>query len=1029
MFSFSPVLRPRALPVAGLVALTVPCLLALQLHGQVPQPTASVQKKVAAKTVALMGTALNFGAVTAGTTSSRQVVVLTNTGTDPVTLSSATTSTNTPGTGTNDFSISSTSCSVPLQLSPKQSCNVYLQFTPSLDGAEIGLLTFTHDAAGSPTTVNLGGLGVASTQTLEIEPGHHVFLPQPVGVPSAAQYFYVYTPGDSPVTVAHTEITGPFQISKDTCSGQTIRPHAGPGVKGGYCHIGVVFLPTATGTATGTLTMIDAATGNPQVHNLMGTALTATGDIEVTPTTITYGEQVRGTTSGSNAINIHNDSSVDVTLNSYTTTGDYSISSNGCGAPPYVLGAGSSCSLNVTFTPTAAGTRAGTLTVGSTAGDQTVTLTGDDEAATYALAVSPPSIDLADAGDDVFAWVYNSGTGAVTFQSEITGADADAFSIRPSQCSTLVPGEFCNQDIAAVQSDEEPASATFTITSSAPTVSVPLSVTPGEHNAPVYVAGTVSFPPTVVGAISYAGYGACGSDGSEPIVCFSFDPDQGTVGQPTISPGSANFSFVPGQDSCGVDYCDVAVQFNPTGSGQLTGTLNFNTSFGTFGEPLAGYAYAVGIPTTTSVVSDINPSVYPQSLIFTATVDSSGSTTPTGSVTFTANGQTIPGCSAVPVILFDTSIWCNVSAPQAGTYSIVATYSGDDNYAGSASSPLTQVVNQAVLTVTANNQSRIYGAANPTLTYTISGFVNGDTQAVVSGAPSLTTTATTTSPAGSYPITITQGSLSASNYTFTFVNGTLSITNPVPVVSGLSPAFTGAGGAAFTLTVTGLGFVSGSTVYWGSSALTTTYGSATQLTAQVPATDIATAGTTTAITVQTPTPGGGTSNAFQFEVNSASGSTTGPTFTSTAETVTAGSTASYPVTLPSSVESATVTCLNLPTGAACSYSSTTNTLTITTSSTTPKGTYQITVVFTETIAGTAAFILLPILLLPLVRLRKKLARRGIWITTCIGLILLASAAFNIGCGGGGSGGGGGGGGGGTQTQQVTASGVVSLTVE
>jgi len=124
--------------------------------------------------------------------------------------------------------------------------------------------------------------------------------------------------------------------------------------------------------------------------------------------------------------------------------------------------------------------------------------------------------------------------------------------------------------------------------------------------------------------------------------------------------------------------------------------------------------------------------------------------------------------------------------------------------------------------------------------------------------------------------------------------------------------------------------------------------------------------------VITPTPGGGTSNPFQFEVDSASGSTTGPTFTSTTATITAGSPASYPVTLPSTVQSAAVTCLNLPTGASCRYSSATNTLTITTSSTTPKGTYQITVVFTETVSGAAtSWILLPILLLPLVYLNGK----------------------------------------------------------
>lgn len=97
-------------------------------------------------------------------------------------------------------------------------------------------------------------------------------------------------------------------------------------------------------------------------------------------------------------------------------------------------------------------------------------------------------------------------------------------------------------------------------------------------------------------------------------------------------------------------------------------------------------------------------------------------------------------------------------------------------------------------------------------------------------------------------------------------------------------------------------------------------------------------------------------------------------------------------------------------------------LTIATSSTTPAGTYEITVVFTETVTGAAAFIVLPILLLPLVLLRKKMAKRDIWISASFGLVLLAAAAFSIGCGGGGSGSSG------TQTHQVTSSGTVSLTI-
>jgi hypothetical protein len=99
-------------------------------------------------------------------------------------------------------------------------------------------------------------------------------------------------------------------------------------------------------------------------------------------------------------------------------------------------------------------------------------------------------------------------------------------------------------------------------------------------------------------------------------------------------------------------------------------------------------------------------------------------------------------------------------------------------------------------------------------------------------------------------------------------------------------------------------------------------------------------------------------------------------------------------------------------------------VTITTSSTTPAGTYQITIVFTETAPGAATgFVLLPILLLPLLFLRKKLAARGFF-TICLGLVLITAAALSTGCGGGG-----GGGSSPPQTHTVTSSGTVSLTVQ
>jgi MBG domain (YGX type) len=117
------------------------------------------------------------------------------------------------------------------------------------------------------------------------------------------------------------------------------------------------------------------------------------------------------------------------------------------------------------------------------------------------------------------------------------------------------------------------------------------------------------------------------------------------------------------------------------------------------------------------------------------------------------------------------------SSSVVGAYTIVPVATGPNlaNYAVfSINGTLT--VTKATLTVTPNNQSVVAGAPLPTLTATTTGFVNGDTPAVITGVAALTTTATTTSPAGSYPITAAVGTLTAANYTFTFGAGTLTIT-------------------------------------------------------------------------------------------------------------------------------------------------------------------------------------------------------------------------------------------------------------
>jgi YVTN family beta-propeller protein len=91
-------------------------------------------------------------------------------------------------------------------------------------------------------------------------------------------------------------------------------------------------------------------------------------------------------------------------------------------------------------------------------------------------------------------------------------------------------------------------------------------------------------------------------------------------------------------------------------------------------------------------------------------------------------------------------------------------------------------------------------------------------------------------------------------------------TNPIPTITGLSPTSTIPGGPAFTLTVFGSNFVSGSVVRWNDTNRPTNFASSSQLTAQISASDIAATGTA-AVTVFNPAPGGGTSNASNFAIN------------------------------------------------------------------------------------------------------------------------------------------------------------------
>jgi hypothetical protein len=255
----------------------------------------------------------------------------------------------------------------------------------------------------------------------------------------------------------------------------------------------------------------------------------------------------------------------------------------------------------------------------------------------------------------------------------------------------------------------------------------------------------------------------------------------------------------------------------------------------------------------------------------------------TGSATFTltvtgsgfvaASRLTWKGVQLTTTFVSETSLSTAIPASYLKTAGTAAVAAVNPTPGGGTATALTFTIDDPVPTVTALSPvSATAGATSFVLTVTGTNFVPASK--VLWNGVALTTTEvsatklTATVPAadvakpGTASVTVSSpapGGGTTAAHTFT-------IDNPVPAITALSPASATAAGASFTLTVTGSKFVSTSRVFWNGTALTTTFVSATKLTAAVPSAGIAKAATVS-ITVSNPTPGGGSSNAIKFTVN------------------------------------------------------------------------------------------------------------------------------------------------------------------
>ena len=148
------------------------------------------------------------------------------------------------------------------------------------------------------------------------------------------------------------------------------------------------------------------------------------------------------------------------------------------------------------------------------------------------------------------------------------------------------------------------------------------------------------------------------------------------------------------------------------------------------------------------------------------------------------------------------------ASTNAGTHDGLVNLWHIDETRTLASLPISaSTVDKKTLTVTAHDASRLLDEVIPALSSTITGFVNGETVAVVNGAAALSTTATGASPVGTYPITAAVGTLAATNYGFSFVAGSLTVGNELVfnVAAAQTQTYSTARSAAVKFIKRGLG--------------------------------------------------------------------------------------------------------------------------------------------------------------------------------------------------------------------------------
>jgi uncharacterized repeat protein (TIGR03803 family) len=371
---------------------------------------------------AASATSISFGPQPVGTSSAARPITITNTGSESLTIGAVSLS----GANPASFRTSNT-CSSPLAAGGK--CTVNVSFVPPSTGARAAVVNVANNGAGGALKIALSGTAAAPTAGLTVNPASLNFGSQVVEFTSAPQIITVTNTTTAPVSVTSVRLVGanvPSFVTSNSC-GVTLAVE-------GSCTISVSFEPRAVASLSASISIVSGAASGLASVGLSGMGLAPTRALTVSPSSLNFGLQAVGISSGELVATITNTTGAAATVTAVSFGGANEPSFGAityCGA----LAVGASCTVTAVFVPSSPGAKSAHLNFVSSGGTSPAPLglTGTGVTPTRSLTLSATSLNFGDqaSGTSSAAQVLtltNNTAAAVTLYSVgLTGANVPSF--------------------------------------------------------------------------------------------------------------------------------------------------------------------------------------------------------------------------------------------------------------------------------------------------------------------------------------------------------------------------------------------------------------------------------------------------------------------------------------------------------------------------------------------------------------------------------------------------------------------------